>query len=116
MMKARIVIEQCPNPHFQEFHCTALLSEARRQEFKRPLRDSSEKYLKLLGEKGAGLIHTLFGIAGVAEVFISPYEITVVKGEAFDWKDIQPETLEALKAVFAAHGMDAESVEVVGAV
>jgi hypothetical protein len=113
-MKHRIVVETHPNQHCLTFHSTTLLSEAHQLDFHRPLRESSEKFLEKIGERGSKLVQALLAIDGVVQVLIEPYHFCVIKGQAFSWEDIKPKILEAGQALFVASGASAEPVEVIG--
>lgn len=112
-MKARIIVERVPNPHCMVFHATAELSQSPLQDFRRPLRPHSEEYLKEVGEHGAKVVRDVIATPGVDNVTISPYHLQIIKGEAFDWADIEPAIIEALRSLFQTkYEMAAESVEV----
>lgn len=114
-MKARIRVQSFPSPETDilVFHTTAQLSESHVQSFKRPIRPHSQRYLEEVGEYGAALVHVLLAMDGVTEVCIQPYEMMVRKGSAFDWIDIVPGVIDALKALYTAkYEVTADQVEV----
>ena len=78
-----------------------------------PLRESSEKYLDGLGKVGGSLMRDLLTISGVAMVSISPYEVMLDKGAAFNWEDIEPSVVSALKQAFGEveHEVIVENVD-----
>ncbi len=111
MIKPRIKIETVPNPDIRVYHVTTEISRYSIHNFWRPLhRDSSEKYLEEVGEIGTQLLNEVFALPGVNEVFIKPYELSVTKAGAFDWEDIEPGIIEALKKTF---GEGVEEVEII---
>ena len=83
------------NDH-KEFHVNLEISESNFELFKRPLRDKSGKYLCKVGSLGAGIVGALFKISGIDTVTIEPYNITIHKGPAFEWEDIEPPILKIL--------------------
>jgi hypothetical protein len=94
----------------RRYHVNTTISESHIEHFQAPLRESSEEYLEKLGPIGDALVRELFSIHGVSEVFIRPYEISVIIGEAFEWEDIDPALIEALRRAF---GKDAAKEVVV---
>lgn len=100
-IKPRIVVEQVPNRDIHVYHVTMEVSNTPLHEFRRPIeRPSSDKYLKEVGERGTKLVKSLLHLPGVDDVWISPYRLSVTKGNAFDWDDIEPEVLAILKKGF----------------
>lgn len=83
------------------------------QNFWSPLRESSEKYLEGVGKIGGSLVRELLTISGVVMVFITPYEVIVDKGAAFNWEDIEPSVVRALKKAFdeVEHEVIVENVD-----
>ena len=82
------------------FYTTTEISQTQIENFWRPLRDSSSEYLKKVGPVGTELLKKILALQGVEEVWIHPYEIFVIIGEAFDWEDIEPRIIEFLKKTF----------------
>lgn len=113
-MKARVIVEVCPNPHCLVFHTTAELTQGRpHHEFRRPLRPHYEEYLKEAGEHGAALVRDILVIDGVNTVSVSSYDLLVVKGEAFDWEDITPKIVDAIRFLYTSkYKVPVEKVEV----
>ncbi len=111
----RIVIENnLPNSDVRNYHTTAEISHYSIHNFWRPLRrQSSDSYLEQVGRIGTQLLMDIFAISGVNEVFIKPYELHVSKGKAFDWEDIEPAIIEALKVTFVTG--KPEEIEVIRA-
>jgi len=99
-MIPKIRREFTPNLFYRRYHVNTTISESRIQHFYAPLRASSEEYLDELGPIGDSLVREVFSIHGVNEVFISPYEISVIIGKVFEWEDIEPSVIEALKRTF----------------
>ena len=87
-MRLRIVRERTENPEMTEYSVNFEISQYHELDFFRPLRESSEMYLVKAGEFGAKLLKELFAIPGVRAINLKPYSITVEKGKAFKWKDI----------------------------
>lgn len=95
------------DPHRREYGVTVEISQQPIHSFMRPLgRESSERYLKDVGEVGTVLLRELFAIPGVSKVFITPYELTIDKGLAFNWDEIEPSIIEVLKRVFGETGQE----------
>lgn len=78
------------------FHTNFEVSQSVIEDFRRPLRDSSESYLKKIGYDGATLVRQLMALPGVTEVWMQPYEVTVTIAQAFSWteKDSDGKSLE----------------------
>ncbi len=109
MIPRIIKIQHCPNPHFLVFHTTLEISEDIHQHFMRPIRESSLTYLNKVGEIGTRIITQTLALDGVIEAHIQPYKLSVEKGEAFDWRDIEPGVVEILKKEFGE-----EAPEIIG--
>lgn len=90
-----------------EYHTNFEVSRSVIENFKRPLRDSSESYLTKIGSEGASLVRNIMALPGITEIWTHPYEISVGIGQAFSWteRDDNGKTLEdkiklAFKEVF----------------
>lgn len=89
------------NPNVTEFHVRVEISESVHQSFYRPLRSSSDIYLKEIGDKGAKLVKKVMVIPGVNEVIIEPYSLCIFKASTlFKWGEIEPRVEKAIKVVF----------------
>jgi|GEM_PF-1924711 len=99
-MTQKIKIEQFPDPNFRVYHTTVVISQSRSESFWIPLRPKSDRYLEEVGEVGATLVREVMALLGVGRVEIRPYEFTVEKGTAYDWEEIEPQVIEALKKTF----------------
>lgn len=99
-IRPTIKIETTHDPDYKHYHVTTEISQHPINRFYRPLRPQSDKYLEEVGEIGTQLLKEVFAISGVDQVFIGPYEFSVVKASAFDWKDVEPKVVEALKRTF----------------
>lgn len=110
MIKPRIKVEIFSNLDERLYHTTAEISRDPTNTFWRPLRKDSEKYLNEVGKIGTQLLREVFTLPGIAEITIKPYTLGVVKAGAFDWKDIEPQVIEALKKTF---GKTEQEIEVV---
>lgn len=71
-----------------EFHTNFEVSQSVIEDFYRPLRTSSDEYLKKIGHNGAQLVSKLMKLPGVTEIFIQPYEVTIHIGKAFSWNEV----------------------------
>ncbi len=109
VMKPQIVICSHPNPHLRAYHVNWKISQRPTVRFDRPLGESQEERLANLGEAGATVVREVLAAVGTTEVIISPSEIVVSKGPAFDWTEMEPTILASLKKTF---GGNAEDVEV----
>lgn len=94
-----VKVESHPNPLSRSYHTDFEISKSHVQIFWRPLRPESREYLKLVGRRGSALLHKVFRVPGVNQVFINPYEIHVIKGVNFLWANIDPGILKALGEV-----------------
>lgn len=101
MLKPRIVIVILPNPDAREYQVTVEICKSSFKCFLKPfLEEGNRRELKKIGETGLGLLRKLFAIEGVEEIFIEPYKFSVHKEKAFDWKNIQPGVIKAIKKAF----------------
>jgi hypothetical protein len=71
-----------------EFHTNFEVSQSVIEDFYRPLRTSSDEYLKKIGHNGAQLVRKLMELPGVTEIFIQPYEVNIHIGKAFSWSEV----------------------------
>jgi len=95
--------------NLMHLHTTVEISQYCINSFYRPLRDTSEEYLEKVGEKGAELVRRVIAIPGVKELFIHPYELTLVRSSSlFEWEDIVPAAKKAIKVIF---GREREEVK-----
>ena len=93
----------------RNYGVTTDISRSSFEKFNRPIeREKSEYFLEKLGDVGRCLVMRLFAIPGVAHVYIRPYEVEVTKGRAFNWREVEPAVIKAIKKVFE----DTEQVEV----
>ena len=100
-MALQIQKEFFPNPECMEFHVNVEISQSVIQSFYRPLRPTSDTYLKEVGEKGAKLITRVMAIPGVTEVSITPYSLFLSKDSSlFQWKEIELSVEKALRIIF----------------
>jgi hypothetical protein len=107
--KSIIVVDYCsPNErdHFRIFHTRFIVSKSRIENFDKPLRPSSERYLREVGEPGITLVRRIISIPGVIKVWIEPYEIAVEISKAYSFEEIEPKVLEALKSVVPAEMLE----------
>jgi hypothetical protein len=88
----------------RKFSTNFEVSRTQIQDFWRPLRDSSEQYLKEIGSDGARLVRKLMDLPGVTEIWIHPYEVTVEISKAFDWNsmNLQNRIEEVFEEVFGS--------------
>lgn len=86
------------------FNTTFEVSADTTNMFRRPLRESSNRYLARVGDPGASIVKAVLSLPGICSVTIESYEIRVEKGEAFDWVwegiDLKAKILEAITAAF----------------
>lgn len=111
-IKPRIKIEiNKGNPeNRRDYATTSEISLYNLHRFRKPLQGNDPDHLESVGGVGKLLLEEVFSLAGVDDVFICPYALDVIKGSAFDWEDIEPGIITALKRTF---GPEAEQVEVV---
>jgi hypothetical protein len=81
----------------REYHLKMLLSRTSIQDFRRPLRASSESYLNEVGYPGDQIIRKIFDIPGVTEVWIHPYRLSVEIAKMFDWEEVTPKIEKAFE-------------------
>ena len=89
------------------------ISENPHQSFKRPLRDSSDRYLQGVGEIGKSVVCTVLSLPGVVEVWLAPLRIAFKRSGAVDYTDIHPGVLAALKEAYRVSGYEPGEVLVV---
>lgn len=96
-------IEECPNQNILCFHVTEKISSnfmisidsmETFEMFKDEIRKDEREFLKHLS--GA-----LLAIHGVTEITFDKYEISVEKGEVFDWENIEPDVIHVIKSIVA---------------
>lgn len=95
-MNKRILVESHPNSRGRTFHVNRVLSGSAIENFWRPLRDSSERILKTVGEPGANIVRSLLRLPGVTEIFIKPYELSVYISDVHDWDSLEPSVIRVL--------------------
>lgn len=105
--KPKIVVVHVLNPQVRQFETAFPVSRAHINHFPFPLQEGpgwgTERELTAIGPIAETLLRNLNEIAGIKEVFTNLYSITVTKGRAFDWEDIEPPVLEALVKVYNAN-------------
>jgi hypothetical protein len=86
------------------FNTTFLVSNTNYAKFDRPVRRSSNRYLELVGGHGEAVVRNVLDLLGIVSVVITPYQIRVEKGGAFDWTwegiDLKAEILKAIADAF----------------
>ncbi|MCI0542236.1 NifU N-terminal domain-containing protein [bacterium] len=93
----------------RDYHTTVEISKHQIKHFQRPFHfDKETASLGEIGETGTTLVKSVCAIDGVVEVFISPYDLTVEIGRAFNWEEIEPAVIRAVKRCF---GDQADNVE-----
>lgn len=95
--KREIKVETHPNEDIRTYHTNFEISNSHLEIFYRPLRESSDEYLKKVGRKGSILIRRLMKIPGITEIFSAPYSVGVKKGQNFIWGEIEPQILETIE-------------------
>ncbi len=109
-IKARIKIQIIPNPDFRIYHFTEKISEHSVHCFTFPINKKEQaKYLRDVGFFGVSLLQEVFQVKGVTEVFLRTYDISVGKGSAFEWEEVESRLLEIFKHCFV---VDPKEVEV----
>jgi hypothetical protein len=81
--------ESVPNRNLFIANTNFLISEGRTQQFYRPIRRSSQRYLREVGEDCAELVKRLTRVDGIVAVTVQPYELMIEKAPLFDWDAIQ---------------------------
>ncbi len=104
--QGKVQIETVPNDKMRCFETNFELSRTRIGDFERPIRPSSEKYLKSLGVAGEKLVRSIFDIQGVLEVWVYPYELSIKIADLFSWtvteneKTMEEKIIDIFHAVF----------------
>lgn len=83
-LPTHVVIFSYPNPDVMAFAVNQQICDVYRKEFHRPLREVGESW-EAVGPNGQQLLSKLFAVNGVLEVELTPYEMSITKGSAFDW-------------------------------
>lgn len=86
----------------REYHLKKLISKTSIQDFHRPLRTSSERYLNEVAYPGNQIIKKLFDIPGVIEVWVHPYELSVKIAKMFSWEESSPKIEKAFEDVLGS--------------
>lgn len=94
--RPKLIVKSFPNKQIREYSMDVEICESRREEFYRPLRDSSENPLNRLGKVGKTMVKNIMSIPGVTEVTIDPYSLRIEIAEAFSWSDVEPLIVEAI--------------------
>ena len=104
--------EDGQHPNARGFSTTEEISLSRFVHFEIPYQDDEDLSTKLkkLGVVGKFLLTELSTIPGIMEIYFSRYSITIWKGNAFEWEDIEDSIITALKRIF---GPNAEQVKIV---
>jgi len=95
--KREIKVETHSNRDFRTYHTNFQISNSHLEIFYRPLRESSNEYLKKVGRKGSTLIQRVMEIPGITGIFSAPYSVGVEKGQNFIWEEIEPQILETVE-------------------
>lgn len=118
------VLQRFPNPHVVAWHVRCCLTphaivtcESRDDVTNRTLdqRTFVQKFLNLAGftvdylkysrEAAKGLqslFESLFAVDGVTKVSITPYQVTVAKGYAFTWEELEPQITDVIDQYLAS--------------
>jgi len=110
--RIKIKIDETDLENRRNYAVTGEISLSILRRFQKPLQENDDAHLESVGGVGKLLLEEVFSLPGIVDVFIHPYSLNVIKGEAFNWEDIEPGIITALKRTF---GPEAEQVEVVHA-
>lgn len=111
-MKARILFGEKYSKNSRAYNVTTEISRQPKRNFCRPIdRETSQKPLEDIGEKGLEIVQGCLNVAGVTDVEITPYCLGVTKGEAFDWEDIHPHVMVLLRLAFGEQCNDIEIID-----
>lgn len=105
--KIRVEIDLVRSRDGKRYHVASEISLSPLERLLKPFHYCSE--LEKVGGIGKLLLEEVFALPGIAEIFIMPYQLHVVKSPAFDWDEIEPGIITALKRTF---GPEADRVEV----
>lgn len=110
-MNAVIRVERFNNDRIREYNVNRVISESNSERFYRPLRESSEEYLKKIGNLGVRLVRAALRLPGVIKVGIEPYTFCIEISLAHGWDSIEPSIIRLLeKEVFP--GFDPSTIQV----
>lgn len=101
-----IFVEKTQNISYRSFNTRHLLSNTKISMWDHPFttyKGELDDELVELGPLGASLARKLVSIEGVKEIFIKPYEVNVIIGDAFTWESIQPQVVAVLQSEIAKH-------------
>jgi hypothetical protein len=94
---AMVAIVLSTNTGLRTYHTNQVVTEAIIENF------YGEKNISgATSKKTADLVKKLFGIPGVSKISLARYEISLQKGEVFEWKEMHPEIMWVLKNHFGA--------------
>lgn len=100
----KVIVEVPGNPNYRWIHLKAEISSA--------------SYLHLVknwprnlirgepGSIGEAIVHKMFAIAGITEIGLSPYELSIHKAMAFDWDELLPQVLDVIRQVLNCGELD----------
>jgi len=100
MYPKSVIVVQDASPNEDDmkiFHTRFEISNSVIEIFMRPLRPSSEPYLREVGVPGKYLVRELMSLDGVTEVCIQPYEISIHISPSYSFDEVTPQVLEMLK-------------------
>lgn len=87
-----VEIQHCPNQHMRVYHVREQLTE---------------KQIEISGSADAGAVtEELARIRGIACVTVERYQVSITKGKAFDWAEVEPAVLEFLRLFNNGEGPD----------
>ncbi|MCX6705265.1 MAG: hypothetical protein NT162_02920 [Candidatus Woesebacteria bacterium] len=103
----KVLVEKRSGDRSEAFHTHFEISRSVIEDFRRPLRDSSQSYLTKIGPNGERLVRSLMDLPGVIQIWMQPYEVSVEIAKAFDWyehdnngKSLEDKVKEAIRQVF----------------
>jgi len=106
LLNCHVETEVCTATDVRRFHTRAEVSRNLANEFKRPLRESSEKYLAQVGPLGAEIVRGLMRIKGITTVWIHPYSLQVTRARAYTWDELEPRICTVITRAIINHPLE----------
>ncbi|MEK7171252.1 MAG: hypothetical protein AAB774_03030 [Patescibacteria group bacterium] len=101
-----VTIKKSENACFRSFSTRRLISHYEISSWSHPFTtygDERSDDLSRLGPIGTELARKVTAIEGVSEIFITPYKVDVLIGDAYSWAAIQPQVVAVIQNEIAKH-------------
>lgn len=96
----KIAMAIVTNRNVRVYHVVKQLSKIDIGKFGKHISGYDTDQLNKAGKQASELVKEVLSIPGINSIFIKPYELTVIKAQLFQWKDIEKEVVEALSRIY----------------